>query len=81
MLDFLGINNYNEFVVIKKWGDEKLSPRTGRPKIDNPKGKQLGVRFDKAQLEQLDTVAEYYNETRVASIRRGIEKLYSEIKK
>lgn len=58
-----------------------MSPRTGRPKSDNPKGKQLGVRFDKEQLEKLDTVAEYYKETRVESIRRGVEKLYSEIKK
>lgn len=58
-----------------------MSPRTGRPKSDNPKGKQLGVRFDKEQLEKLDTVAEHYKETRVESIRRGVEKLYSEIKK
>lgn len=58
-----------------------MSPRTGRPKSDNPKGKQLGVRFDKEQLEKLDTIAEHYKETRVESIRRGVEKLYSEIKK
>ena len=58
-----------------------MSPRTGRPKSDNPKGKQLGVRFDKEQLEKLDTVAEHYKETWVESIRRGVEKLYSEIKK
>ncbi len=58
-----------------------MSPRTGRPKSDNPKGKQLGVRFDKEELKKLDMVAEHYNETRVSSIRRGIEKLYSEIKK
>lgn len=58
-----------------------MSPRTGRPKSDNPKGKQLGVRFDKEQLEKLDTVAEHYKETRVESIRRGVEKLYSDIKK
>lgn len=58
-----------------------MSPRTGRPKSDNPKEKQLGVRFDKEGLEKLDIVAKHYNETRVASIRRGIEKLYSEIKK
>lgn len=58
-----------------------MSPRTGRPKSENPKGKQLGVRFEKEQLKKLDTVAEYYKETRVESIRRGVEKLYSEIKK
>ena len=58
-----------------------MSPRTGRPKSENPREKQLGVRFDKNELEKLDAVAEYYNETRVDSIRRGIEKLYSDIKK
>lgn len=58
-----------------------MSPRTGRPKSDNPKTKQLGVRFDEKTLEKLDYVAEHYNETRVESLRRGVEKLYSEIKK
>ena len=58
-----------------------MSPRTGRPKSENPRGKQLGVRLDKEELEKLDVVAEHYKETRAASIRRGIEKLYSEIKK
>lgn len=58
-----------------------MSPRTGRPKIDNPKGTQLGVRLNKEQLEKLDIVSEHYNETRTDSLRRGIEKLYSEIKK
>ena len=51
----------------------------GRPKIENPKAKQIGVRFDSEELEKLDKVSEHYHETRVASIRRGIEKLYSEL--
>lgn len=58
-----------------------MSPRTGRPKSENPKAKQLGVRLDKETLDKLDVVSEYYKETRVASIRRGIEKLFSDIKK
>lgn len=58
-----------------------MSPRTGRPKSENPRNKQLGVRFDKEELEKLDAVAEHFHETRVDSIRRGIEKLYSDIKK
>lgn len=58
-----------------------MSPRTGRPKADNPRGKQLGVRFNADELHRLDKVAEHFNETRVESIRRGVEKLYSEIKK
>lgn len=58
-----------------------MSPRTGRPRSKNPKTKQLGVRFDKATLDKLDTVAEHFQETRVESLRRGVEKLYSELKK
>lgn len=57
-----------------------MSPRTGRPKSDTPKIKQLGVRFDEEELKKLDVVAEHYGETRVASIRRGVNALYSKIK-
>ena len=49
-----------------------MSPRTGRPKSDNPKVKQLGVRFDEEALAKLDALTEHYNETRVEVIRRGI---------
>lgn len=58
-----------------------MSPRTGRPKSKNPKTKQLGVRFDNDTLEKLDYVAKYYEETRVETLRRGVEKLYSDLKK
>lgn len=58
-----------------------MSPRTGRPKSDNPKVKQLGVRFDEESLKKLDVLTQHYSETRVQIIRRGIEKLYSELKK
>ena len=58
-----------------------MSPRTGRPKADNPKVKQLGVRLDKETLEKLDVLTEHYKETRVQVLRRGIEKLFSELKK
>lgn len=53
----------------------------GRPKSDNPKVKQLGVRLDKETLNKLDILVDYYKETRVEVLRRGIEKLFSEIKK
>lgn len=58
-----------------------MSPRTGRPKSEKPKQTQLGVRLDDEQLKQLDVVATHYNETRAESIRRGIQKLYSDLKK
>lgn len=66
-------------MVFRKWGDE-LSPM-GRPKSENPKSTQLAVRLDKETLEKLDECAEAYQETRVQVIRRGIEKLFSELKK
>ena len=58
-----------------------MSPRTGRPKADNPKVKQLGVRLNQETLEKLDYLTQYYQETKAEVLRRGIEKLYSEIKK
>ena len=53
----------------------------GRPKSDNPKSTQLAVRLDKETLEKLDACVNIYGETRVQIIRRGIEKLFSEIQK
>ncbi len=58
-----------------------MSPRTGRPKADSPKIKQLGVRLDVETLDKLDTLAEHYKETRAEVLRRGIETLFSELKK
>lgn len=58
-----------------------MSPRIGRPKSNNPKVTQLGVRFDSETLEKLDTLVNHYKETRVEVIRRGVENLYSELNK
>lgn len=56
-----------------------MSPRTGRPKTEKPKSTQLAVRLDNETLEKLDTVAKKNSETRVETIRRGINKLYAEL--
>lgn len=53
----------------------------GRPKSQNPKSSQITVRFDSETLKKLDESAKALGETRVQVIRRGIEKVYSEIKK
>ncbi len=58
-----------------------MSPRTGRPKSNNPKDTQLAVRLDDETLKQLDAVAAAYSETRVQTIRRGIKVLHSEMEK
>lgn len=55
--------------------------KMGRPKSDNPKAKQLTVRLDNDTLEKLDKSAKILRETRVQVIRKGIEKIFSELKK
>ncbi len=53
----------------------------GRPKSINPKSVQLTVRLDKETLEKLDACAKSLEETRVQIIRRGIERVFLELKK
>jgi len=53
----------------------------GRPKIDNPKAAQITVRLDDVELEKLKESAAFFNETKVETLRRGIEMVHSEIKK
>jgi predicted DNA-binding protein len=53
----------------------------GRPKVENPKNTQLGIRFDQELLEKLDILADYYGKTRAETVRIGVETLYSQLKK
>ena len=57
-----------------------MSPM-GRPKSNNPKATQLTVRLDDETLKKLDDSAEFYKETRVQIIRKGIEKVFLDTKK
>lgn len=57
-----------------------MKAKMGRPKIDKPKATQIGVRLDDETLQKLDENAKHYNETRVASLRRGIELVNQAIK-
>lgn len=58
-----------------------MSTKMGRPKSDNPKGTQITVRLTDDELKKLDENASAYNETRVQSLRRGIEEVNKGIKK
>ena len=58
-----------------------MSPRTGRPKLANPKDTRIGVRLDEETVRKLDTVAENNKESRSDVIRRGIEREYQDTKK
>lgn len=58
-----------------------MSPRTGRPKIDNPKSNPIHVRLDDETLDILEKYCEQKQVSKTEGIRQGIHKLRSEIKK
>ncbi len=58
-----------------------MSPKTGRPKSDNPKDTRIQVRIDKETLAKLDECAEKQNMTRSEVIRKGIDMVHKKIKK
>lgn len=57
-----------------------VSPRTGRPKTDNPKSNPIHVRLDDESKAILQTYCEQEQITKTEGIRRGIQKLKSDIK-
>lgn len=58
-----------------------MSPRTGRPKSDNPKSERITVRLDNECSKTLNKYCEQEQVEKAEAIRRGINKLKSDIKK
>ena len=50
-----------------------MSPRTGRPKTDNPKDMDLKVRVDKSTNDALEKYSKKNNITKAETVRRGIK--------
>ena len=50
-----------------------MSPRIGRPKLDNPKNIDVTVRTTSEMNDRLLEYAKTHNQTRVEVIRKGIE--------
>lgn len=57
-----------------------MSNKMGRPTL-SPKSKLLQVRVDNNTLNKLDKCAEYEKSNRSEVIRKGIDKVYDDIKK
>lgn len=57
-----------------------MSPRTGRP-TDNPKPYKITTRIDEKSKKILDEYCEQEKIPQMEAVRRGIQKLESEIKK
>lgn len=60
---------------------EKMSPRTGRPKAENPKDIDVKVRFDKDLHDKLLAYCQENGITRTEAIRKGVHLLLAEKKK
>ena len=52
-----------------------LSPRTGRPKVENPKSIDIKVRLDEAMNEKLLKYCSNHNLTRAEVMRKGLLEL------
>lgn len=52
-----------------------MSPRTGRPKAENPKSNDIKVRLDDETKTRLDEYCEKHGMTRAEAIRQGIHLL------
>lgn len=58
-----------------------MSPRTGRPKAENPKNIQVKFLADKKTVSDLDFCCEKLNKTKSDVIRMGIQKVKAEAEK
>ena len=58
-----------------------MSPKRGRPKTDNPKSDPIHVRLDEESKGILEEYCKQENVPKTEGIRRGIQKLKSDIKK
>lgn len=52
-----------------------MSPRTGRPKAENPKRNDVKVRLDDETSKKLDEYCQAHSITRAEAIRQGIHLL------
>lgn len=59
-------------IVAQKVG-ENLSPRTGRPKSENPKGIEVKARIDAVTDKRIQAYCEKHGKTRTDVVREGIE--------
>lgn len=57
-----------------------MTPRTGRPKTDNPKGVRYSVRLDTDTELRLKSYCTEHNITRGEAIRKGIHLLLAQKK-
>lgn len=58
-----------------------MSPRTGRPKSENPKSDRYLVRTTPEVTQMLEELSKHYGTSKSEIFRMGVERLYAETKK
>lgn len=57
-----------------------MSPRTGRPKSDNPRNYRFEIRMDKELAEKLQDCADRLQISKTAVIEKGIDLVHKSVK-
>lgn len=57
-----------------------MSPRTGRPKSDNPRNYRFEIRMNKELAEKLQDCADKLQISKTAVIEKGIDLVYKSVK-
>lgn len=58
-----------------------MSPRTGRPKSDNPKKNDTRIRMTDEEVEKLNFCCQKTGKTKADVIRLGIQMVYEKVQK
>jgi hypothetical protein len=58
-----------------------MSPKTGRPKKENPKNVEIGLRITKGTADKLQKCADILEVSRTEVIEKGIDLVYEGISK
>lgn len=58
-----------------------MSPRTGRPKSENPKSEEIKIRATKEDREKLLYCCEATGKTQYEIVMEGINSVYQKVKK
>lgn len=56
-----------------------MSPRTGRPKVDNPRKNQTKIRTTDEELKKIEFCAKKLGLSKTEVILKGIDLVYNEI--
>lgn len=56
-----------------------MAPKTGRPKKENPKNVEIGLRLTKETADKLQKCADVLQTSRTDIIEQGIDRIYKDV--